>query len=373
MPRPIYAEFSQLSLRQNYLIAKNIGCKNNPAKVWAVIKANGYGHGVLRCATTLANIADGFALIEIDYAIALREAGITQPIFLLEGFFEPSDIQICIKNKLQVAVHTFEQLQILASGKHKYNLPLSLKFNTGMNRLGFSENEIPKILTQLEKLANKKSLGPITLMTHFATADDAHGIRWQQLRFNRIIEAFIGKYPFNVSVANSATILRYLSSSKLISNDVNNWRRAGIMLYGGSPFANKTAKSLDLQAVMSLKSKIIAVQEISANETVGYGGKFRARKKTRVGVVACGYGDGYMRCAPEGTPILVNNQKTKIIGRVSMDMLTCDLTNLPNAGVDSEVELWGKNLSADEVAKHCGTISYELFCGLTPRVPVVEL
>lgn len=366
MPRPIEARIDLAALRHNYLVAKRHA---GAARAWAVVKANAYGHGLLRAAAALGEVADGFALLDLDEAIILREAGIRQPILLLEGFFAAADLEICATYGLSVVIHRLEQLQMLRHAALKVPLPIYLKLDSGMHRLGFSCEQIPAARRELTALATAVAPAPVTLMTHFAEADAVGGeccINWQLERFARMLADWPEATSLPISVANSAAILRYPQTAYA-------WVRPGIMLYGGSPFADQEAASLDLKPVMTLRSRILAVQEIGVGERVGYGGTFVAQRPTRVGVVACGYADGYPRHAPSGTPILVAGEQTQTLGRVSMDMLACDLTDLPGTGVGSPVVLWGQGLPADAVAAAAQTISYELFCALARRVPVVEI
>ncbi|MBL8396326.1 MAG: alanine racemase [Candidatus Accumulibacter sp.] len=370
MPRPIAASIDRAALRHNYLLARRHASRGGGrAKAWAVVKANAYGHGLLRAAAALADVADGFALLDIDEAVRLREAGIRQPILLLEGFFETADLAVCLTHDLSVVIHRLEQLQMLRQARLPRCLPIYLKLNTGMNRLGLSAPQLPAVRRELEAMAAASELGELTLMTHFAEADVEGGeqcIDWQLERFAGMTADWPDVASWQVSMANSAAILRYPKTA-------HDWVRPGIMLYGGSPFAAEDATSLDLKPVMTLRSRILAVQEIAVGERVGYGGTFVAQRPTRVGVVACGYADGYPRHAPGGTPIVVAGQRTQTLGRVSMDMLACDLTDCPAAGVDSPVVLWGEGMPADEVAAAAGTISYELFCALARRVPVCDV
>jgi alanine racemase len=360
MPRPIRARIDGAALRHNYQIAKNYA---QGAKAWAVVKANAYGHGLLRVASALADVADGFALLDLEEAIALRQAGAEQPILLLEGFFDATDLAACAEYRLTPVIHRLDQLEMLRLAALPQGLPIYLKLNTGMNRLGFSPAQLPVVRRELATLT---AVGPVTLMTHFAEADGGRSIDWQLERFAAITESWSETSAFSASLANSAAILRHPHTAR-------QWVRPGIMLYGGSPFADaadQSAASYDLRPVMTLESRILAVQEIAPGERVGYGGTFVAQRWTRVGIVACGYADGYPRHAPSGTPILVDERRTLTLGRVSMDMLACDLSDLPQSGVGSRVVLWGEGLPADEVAAAAGTISYELFCALAPRVPV---
>jgi len=341
-------------------VAKNrVAGPGKPAKAWAVVKADAYGHGLLRAAAALADVADGYALLDVEAAVALRDAGYRQPILLLEGFFDPDDLTVCAEYSLIPAVHRLEQLQMMRAVALPSRLPIYLKMNTGMNRLGFTAEQLPAVK---QELALSPAIGTVTLMSHFAEADGGRGIVWQLERFAQMSAG----WNCPVSLANSAAVLRHPQTA-------HDWVRPGIMLYGGSPFADAGAAGFDLQPVMTLQSRIISVQEIAAGERVGYGGLFEAERATRVGIVACGYADGYPRHAPSGTPILVAGERTGTLGRVSMDMLACDLTDLPQAWVGSPVVLWGDGLPADEVAAAAATVSYELFCALAKRVPVIEV
>ncbi|NSL56825.1 alanine racemase [Uliginosibacterium aquaticum] len=353
MTRPILARIDTAAFRHNYLVAKRHA---GAARAWAVVKANAYGHGLLPCAEAVRDVADGFALLEISEALGLRAAGFTQPILMLEGFFAEDDLRLAAAHDISVVIHSQAQLALLELLELERPLNVGLKFNTGMNRLGFLPQQAPALLARLR--ASGK-VGQITLMTHFANADDT-GIAAQLACF----EGIAADSGLPCSVANSAALLRFPQAQR-------DWVRPGIMLYGGSPMPDlNTAAALGLRPVMSLASRIIGVQSLQPGESVGYGSLFRAERPTRVGVVACGYADGYPRHAPSGTPILVNGQRSRTLGRVSMDMLACELTDLA-ADVGSSVTLWGEGLAADEVASAAGTVSYELFCALAPRVPVV--
>jgi alanine racemase len=354
MPRPIQATIDLDALRANLTVVRR--CAPD-ARVFAVIKANAYGHGLLRCARALA-AADGFALLEIEYAVRLREAGFAHPIFLMEGVFDARELVVAAKHHFACALHDGEQVAMLRDLPAGMRVDLFVKLNTGMNRLGLRPAELPGILATLRESPH---VGAITLMTHFACADDARGISEQQDVFERATRG--EKLPR--SAANSAAILRYPQ----VHYD---WVRPGIMLYGGSPFADVSAEQSGLKPVMTLASRIIGVQSLAPGEAVGYGALFVAARPTRVGVVACGYADGYPRHAQTGTPIVVEGLRTRTIGRVSMDMLCADLTDLPQAGMGSPVVLWGAGLPADDVAAAAGTVSYELFCALAQRVPVTE-
>lgn len=364
MSRPIQARIDLASLRHNYSVARERArFSGKSSRTLAVVKANAYGHGLARVASVLGDVADGFALLDLAEAVILREAGVSQPIVLLEGFFDGSDLAACARYRLTPAVHRFDQFRMIAEAGLQEPLPVYLKLNTGMNRLGFSLEDVPRLRAEI---AATPSLGDITLMTHFAEADGGRGIEWQLARFETIRSAWPESRGYGVSMANSAALLRY---TETLGDAV----RPGIMLYGGSPFDDVSAEALGLKPVMTLSSEILSVHDIAIGERVGYGGTFVAERPTRIGVVACGYADGYPRHAGTGTPILVNGVRTRTLGRVSMDMLVCDLTDLPQADVGSPVVLWGEGLPADEVARAAGTICYELFCALARRVPVVEV
>ena len=363
MSRPIHAIIDLDALRHNLDVARRHAGK---ACIWSVVKANAYGHGLLRVARALAELADGVALIELPGAIALREAGLRQPILLLEGYYSADELQLFAAHQLTPVLHSLEQVAMLAAAVLPVPLPVYLKLNTGMNRLGLNQDEFRAALEVLESSAQVAS---ITLMTHFADADSGHdgrGIVEQMMRLDTLREEFhVQQYP--LSLANSAALLRFPESQ-------GDWVRPGIMLYGSSPFPElRSAEALDLRAVMTLRSELIAVRDLQAGERIGYGGTFEAPAPMRIGVVACGYADGYPRQAPTGTPVLVGGQRARTLGRVSMDKLCVDLEGFPEAGVGTQVVLWGKGLSADEVAAAAGTISYELFCALAARVPVVEV
>lgn len=350
MSRPILATISRSAFAHNLQQVRQAA---PGARLWAVIKADAYGHGLLTAAAALAT-ADGFAILTLDDALRLRAAGWQKPVLLLEGVFAPEDYEVCAAHDLTPVIHDERQLQWLEGSRLTRALAIYVKINTGMNRLGLA----PEVLTSsLQRLRQLTQVAELTLMTHFALADVDGGTAAQLAVFQRLS---LGS-GLPACLANSAAIL----SARATHAD---WVRPGIMLYGGSPFADRTASELGLQAVMTLSSELIAVQSVRAGDTVGYGGRFVADRPMRIGVVACGYADGYPRHAPDGTPILVHGCRTRLIGRVSMDMLTVDLEHVPQATAGSPVELWGKHIPVDEVAAAAGTISYELLAALAPRV-----
>lgn len=352
MSRPIRATIDLSALRNNFGVARRHAGR---ARLWAVVKANAYGHGLTRAVDALADLADGFALIELERAIGLRESGLGLPILLLEGFYHADELPLLIRHRLIPVVHRLDQVRMLLDADWPADLPVYLKLNTGMNRLGFDAADLT---AARQVLAGK--VATLVLMTHFADADGPRGVDWQLARFAAMTTGMADAR----SLANSAALLRH-------PHAIGDWARPGIMLYGGSPFADQTADQLGLQPVMKLQSEIIAVQEVAPGESIGYGCTFTADRPLRLGVVACGYADGYPRHAPSGTPVLVDGQRTHTLGRVSMDKLCVDLTDL-KVGAGGTATLWGAGLAADEVAVAAGTISYELFCALAQRVPVTE-
>jgi alanine racemase len=354
MPRPIQAAVDLDAFRHNLNVVRQHAPRS---RIFAVLKANAYGHGVERAARAL-QAADGIAVLELEAAVRLREGGYSKRLALLEGAFRPSDFDAAAAHDLALVVHSEQQLRMLDAARAGARYDVLLKINTGMNRLGFTLQSTPDALA---RLTGHRAVKQLTLMTHFADADEARGIGWQMQAFERVAAG----RGLERSLANSAAILRYPQAHA-------HWVRPGIMLYGCSPFPDVTAAGLDLRPVMTLTSEIIATQSVHAGDRIGYGGTFAADAPLRAGIVACGYADGYPRHAPTGTPVLVGGERTRTLGRVSMDMLCVDLTALPAAGIGTLVTLWGAGLSADEVAAAAGTVSYELLCAVAPRVPVIE-
>lgn len=359
MPRPLQAVIDMAALASNHAKARALAPRS---RVLATIKANGYGHGLLRVERALAD-ADGFAVCEIDQAAALRERARSargdRLVLLLEGFFSTPDLLVCSREGICPVVHDRAQVEMLEQTRLESPIDVFVKMNSGMNRLGFAP---ARFGAAVERLRGSSSVRSLTLMTHFAAADEEEGVAAQLEVFDAHAAPFGG---LRRSLANSAALLRYPQTHA-------DCVRPGIMLYGVSPFADCTAASLGLRAVMSLEAEVIAVQSLSAGDRVGYAGVFRADAPMRVGIVACGYADGYPRHAPTGTPVLVDGRRSRTLGRVSMDMLAVDLTGMPEAGVGTPVVLWGGALPVEEVAAAAGTIAYELLCALAPRVPVRE-
>ena len=362
MPRPISATIHSIALAHNLLRMKSAA---PDAKVWAIVKANAYGHGIERAFDGLKS-ADGFALLDLDEAKRLRALDWRGPILLLEGCFEARDLEACSRLGLWHVVHCSEQIDMLAAHKTNAQHRVFLKMNSGMNRLGFKPERYRAAWTRLNAMPQVED---ITLMTHFSDADTAKGISGQHKVFN----AVTSDLPGERSLSNSAASLRH----GLALDGVSDWIRPGIAVYGSAPdFPEHSAADWGLQPTMTLASKIIATQAIDTGASVGYGSTFTAVQPMRIGVVACGYADGYPRHCPTGTPVLIDGVRCRLVGRVSMDMLTVDLSPVPHAGMGSEVTLWGKSASGallpiDEVASAAGTVAYELMCALAQRVPVV--
>ena len=359
MPRPIKAIVHTDALRNNLSRARQAA---PDAKVWSVVKANAYGHGIERIFDGLRG-TDGFALLDLDEAQRVRNLGWRGPILLLEGAFELRDLELCSRLDLWHTVHCSEQIDMLAA--HKTNLPqrVFLKMNSGMNRLGFTPERFRAAWTRLNALPQ---VDEISLMTHFSDADGPKGIQAQMARFNAATQDLPGER----AVSNSAATLRHPAQA-------SDWIRPGISLYGSAPdFPEHSAADWKLQPAMTLSSKIIGVQDLLPGDTVGYGSRFTATSPMRIGIVACGYADGYPRHCGTGTPVLVNGTRTRMVGRVSMDMITVDLSPVPMSGFGSDVTLWGRASSGavlpiDEVAQAGGTVGYELMCALAVRVPMV--
>jgi len=354
MSRPISATIHLAALRHNLSLVKHHAPNS---KVMAVIKAHGYGHGLLRVAHSL-NAAEGFAVLGVEEGVALREAGFRQTILLLEGLFEAAELPIAAQHGFTVVVHSEPQLLMLEALHGVAAVDVFLKVNTGMNRLGVP---VGRFWSFYDRLRACKAVGKLTLMTHFANADEPAGVADQFSLFDDLTR----EISMPRSMANSVAILRYPDTHA-------DWVRPGIMLYGATPFPDQSAAELGLRPAMTLSSRIIALQNLQPGQSVGYGHRYTAERPTRVGVVACGYADGYPRHAPNGTPIAVAGQLTRAIGRVSMDMLYADLTDIPQADIGSPVELWGAQVPVDDVATASGTVGYELLCAVAPRVPVVE-
>lgn len=375
MTRPLIAEINLSALRRNYQLA----CQQLPqGKSVAVLKANAYGHGAVQVAQALQDLAPAFALACLEEALELRQAGIQQPLILLGGFFTPDELPVIVEQNCQPIIHSAWQLEALAKYLSQADdvktsaLTLWLKIDTGMHRLGFPLEEVEAALTRLRSF---KQVKEIILISHLAQADlltaDADepcALSVQQLA---IIQQLSRKFNCCFSLTNSAASLTQLTSEQAI-------QRIGVSLYGLSPFSdvqpNKYQPLLSqLEPVMTLKTRLISVRDLPAGEAVGYGGRYVTRQPSRIGVAACGYGDGYPRQMRDGAPLLVGGQLASLAGRVSMDLITLDLTACPAAKVGEQVILWGTTPTATDIASYCDTINYTLVTGLLPRVKRVYL
>ncbi|OZI23878.1 alanine racemase [Bordetella genomosp. 9] len=357
MSRPAYASIDLDALRGNYAVARRM----HGGRVLAVLKADAYGHGAAACARALAGLADGYAVAFTDEALALRQAGVDAPILVLEGAFDARETQTALHHGLWLAVHRQDQIAWLAeaatplrptpcqgdapprasdAGIHAW-----LKVDSGMHRAGFIGAEVRAAHQALQAIP---AISQVTLMTHFARADEPHSD--MTATQTQSFDSATAGLPGPRSLCNSAGLMAWPDAR-------HDWGRAGIMLYGADPLP---ASGATLRPVMTLHSEIFGVRELAAGEPVGYGATFITERPTRVGLVAMGYADGYPRNAPNGTPVAIDGRPGKLIGRVSMDMLTVDLTDHPQARIGSRVELWGPRVPVSEVARAAGTIAYEI-------------
>lgn len=345
--RPLIATINLDNLRHNFRYLK----QQHKNKLYAVVKADAYGHGAIPCSIALQNDADGLAVAFLEEAIELRKNGIKLPIVLLEGVFASSEYAECDRLNLSPVVQNQTQLEWLLNHQWKNNIQVWLKLDTGMRRAGFFPADYEKAFNNLSKFA---PISDIVKMTHFACADDLNcEFTQQQIQiFDNTTQNMTGES----SIANSAAILAHPATHRDIG-------RAGIALYGISPFENDNPFSKKLKPVMTLTTKVFSERILRKGESVGYGSIFRAEKDMRLGLIACGYADGYPRVPSNNNPILIDGEPSRIVGRVSMDMMTVEL-KLPQQGIGSTVELWGENISVTDIAKRCGTISYEVLCHL---------
>ncbi len=362
MSRGTCAEINLSALKHNLDIARS----NTQAKVMAVIKANAYGHGMVEVARALAS-CDGFAVATINEGMDLRESGVYQPILILEGFNCRDDLRMVYAYDLQCVIHSEHQIEILEKNKtadRSKNIKVWLKIDSGMHRLGFSLKEVQAMFQRLNDCNSVQQ--PVHVMTHLACADDKNSTyTTEQLSiFNDSLSTLAVDASANISIANSAGLLAWPEA-----HQNTHWVRPGIMLYGSSPIIDNNAEKYKLQAVMTLKSEVIAIHNFNKGDSIGYGQSYVCDQDTRVATIAIGYGDGYPRHAQTGTPVLINNKQYPLIGRVSMDMITVDVSKGKDINIGDEVVLWGEELSADVIAEHANTISYALFCGVTQRVP----
>ena len=351
----IRAVVDAAALRHNLRQVRRVAPES---RVMAVIKANAYGHGLVPAAKALAE-ADGFAVARLGEGLALRAAGLTNRILLLEGVFSAEQLAAAAQARFELMVHSFEQLELLEALSGDAQVTAWIKVDSGMNRLGFRLDEFGAAYERLRRNAHVHA--DPTLVTHLACADDRRDTRTgQQLAdFAAATSGLAGAR----SIANSAGVLAWPTARA-------DWVRPGLMLYGVSPFPSGTGAELGLRPAMTLRTQVIAVKDVMAGETVGYGGAWTAARATRMAVVAAGYGDGYPRGSRSGTPVQVSGRRAPLIGRVSMDMITVDVTDLPPVTVGDPVVLWGSEIPVEEVAAHAGAIAWDLLCGVSQRVPL---
>ena len=357
MTRPVRAVISVPALRNNLTRIRHYAPQS---RIMAVIKADAYGHGMIRVARALHDV-EAFAVASVEDGVVLRDAQVEQPICLLEGFFHADELPLLVQHRLSPTLHSESQLWDVEHAKGLASLDVWVKIDTGMHRLGFAPAALNDVMQRLRACP---AIGKVSLMTHFASADNKFDAT-TRVQTGLFLET-TREYEAERSLANSAAIVAWPDSHK-------EWVRPGIMLYGVSPMIGQSAESLGLQPVMTLESAIIAVNQRRKGEVVGYGGDWVCPEDMPVGVVAAGYGDGYPRHAPAGTPVLVSGQRLPLIGRVSMDMIMVDLRELPDTRIGDPVVLWGKGLPVEEIAERAGTIAYELLCCVTTRVPRVDI
>lgn len=352
MSRPVEAIVNLANIRSNFALVRKLAANS---RIMAIVKANAYGHGAVPVATALA-AADAFGVASLAEAVELREAGITQPVVLLGGVFDRDEMHDVVRYGLQIVVHSGEQFGHLLAAELREQIVVWLKIDTGMHRLGFEVQDFAEIRRMLEITGKVKEL---VLMSHFGCADDVgNTATGHQLA---VFENAVAGLPGEKSLANSAAVLAYPQTHY-------DWVRPGIMLYGANPMLRPLQAHEVLAPAMTLRSRLVAIHNIAAGEAVGYGEQWRSQRPARIGTVAIGYGDGYPRHAPNGTPMLIGGQRAGLVGRVSMDFITVDLTDIPSAAPGDEVILWGDGLPVEEVAKMAGSISYQLLTGVQKRV-----
>ncbi|QJC33521.1 alanine racemase [Enterobacteriaceae endosymbiont of Donacia provostii] len=353
--RPITVIINTNALKNNLKIIKNITLNS---KIWSVLKSDAYGHGIKNIYPFINDNSDGFAVLTLDEAIYLRTKGCNKPILLLEGFFSEKELFLIYKYYLTITIHSKWQINALIKYRSYCPINIYIKINSGMNRLGFDTKKILKIINFIK---NNINVSKISLMTHFSEATiNSYMIKKQITKIKKSIKNY---NTFSCSFANSAALLWHKYSHY-------NWIRTGIILYGASPTGKwKDIKDKKIQPVMTLKSKIISIQKIYPGDIVGYNCGYYSNQKRRIGIIACGYADGYPRNINDKTFVFIKGIKTKILGTVSMDMIAIDLLNIPKAKIGSSVELWGNNIKIDDVAKSANTIGYELMCSVSKRVP----
>ena len=354
MTRPARAIFNPAALRANLQTVRRAA---PGSRILAIVKADAYGHGVVRVARALGEDVDALGVACVEEAVALREAGNSRPIVLLEGPFEARELSAIVVHDLESVVHNEQQLAWFT--RHDANTTLWIKFDTGMHRLGFAPADATRVVGALQRPGRE-----LRLMTHFASAHLAGdaSVTAQQQDF----DAAVKDLPGARCIANSSAILNWPQSH-------TDWVRPGLMLYGVSPLAERSASDLGLRPALTVTSALIAVKTVPAGGAVGYGQSYRCPETMPIGIVAFGYADGYPRHAATGTPVLVNGVRTQVLGEVTMDMMMVDLRPVPNAQIGDAVVLWGEGLPVEEIARAAATIPYELLCRMRMRAQFVEI
>jgi alanine racemase len=353
--RLIRAVIDTQALRHNLNV---IRARAGRANVIAVVKANAYGHGLVSAALAIQD-AGAFAVARLEEGMSLRQAGITSRIVLLEGVFSRSQLEDAAQDNLDLVVHDPSQIELLEKTGGARRFAIWLKVDTGMNRLGFAPHEFAAALNRIRELPSPPR--ELRLMTHLACADERDGkVTGEQLaRFREVTNGL----SYETSIANSAGLFGEVATT-------SQWVRPGIALFGASPFADMSAAQLGLRPVMTLVSTVLTVRQVRCGERVGYGGAWSAPRDSRIAIIAAGYGDGVPRSFETGTPVLIRDQRAALVGRVSMDMIAVDVTGIEGVAVGTPAVLWGAGLPVEEVARHAGTIPYELLCSVSQRVPL---
>ena len=352
MPRPTTIAIDLDALSLNAAATRSLA---GNSRILASVKANAYGHGMIRCSQKLSEIVDGFAVAFCEEAVALREAGIDLPMMLLEGPFDRCDVDAIHEHGLMMTLHSHHQIDLLEQSGHPLTAPIWIKIYSGMHRLGFCPAEAPQIEKRLRELGAQS----ITLISHYADSEHPHSALTQEQQ--KVWQRLKNTTLSQTSMANSAGVINGLDTR-------SNWVRPGIMLYGAAHVATETP--ISLEPVMSFNSEVMALREITAGESVGYGGRWRATRDSLIATIPAGYGDGYPRTAIDGTPVWLQGRRLPLVGRVSMDMITVDVTDFSDCQVGAPVELWGKHLAVNEVAEYAATIGYELLTRMTGRAPM---
>lgn len=360
MGRPTKVIVNRQAIKNNLALANSLA---PTSKFVSVIKANAYGHGLIEIAETLADSTDAFGVACIEEAISIRKAGVKNPILLMEGLFTEDELQIASEKNFWLMIENKFHFDALLSAKLSNPIKIWFGIDTGMHRLGFQQNSIYEDIKILESSSNVKK--PIVIASHFASADNLRS-NFTQIQIDRFDKHMsnikLNRDAYEESLSNSAGLIGWVDSHR-------DWERPGYLLFGNSPFMHSHEVENLLEPAMEFKSKIISVRSVSAGESVGYGQNWTAKRDTKIATVTVGYGDGYPRNAKNGTPTLVNNKICPLVGKVSMDMITIDVTDVREVNIGDDVVLWGHDLPVNKVAKYCDSIGWELLSRITSRVP----